>query len=301
MNVQRDPDVILASWLEDGPVRLPDATRRAIAVTTRTTHQKRRPIWRPWRFSTMNGATRLVLGAVAVMAVALGGVYLFSAAPQREVGGPPPSPTPLPTATPMPFPTAYGVSLAAGTYALEMPTRAVTAAAAPVRLTFTLSSRWFKNLTPTTIWSATNRQRIGFLTVDNLTVDSCPDVGTGLLDPPLGPTVDDLVNGLPRLSDLTFSAPTDVTVAGFSGKQIEVSAPTQLRCFDPYEALWTGPQGAPVEDGEMAIAANEHARLLILDVGGVRLVIASAYPADASAADLAEMQAILDSVRIERL
>ncbi len=52
MTVQRDPDAILAAWLEEGPDRLPDATRRAIAVTTRTTHQSRRPRWVPWRFPT---------------------------------------------------------------------------------------------------------------------------------------------------------------------------------------------------------------------------------------------------------
>ena len=49
MNVQRDPDAILAAWLDEGPTRLPDATRRAIAVTTRTTRQSRLPIWLPWR------------------------------------------------------------------------------------------------------------------------------------------------------------------------------------------------------------------------------------------------------------
>ena len=37
MTVKRDPDAILAAWLEDGPVALPEPTRRAIAVTTRTT------------------------------------------------------------------------------------------------------------------------------------------------------------------------------------------------------------------------------------------------------------------------
>ena len=32
MNVQRDPDAILAAWLDEGPTRLPEPTRRAIAV-----------------------------------------------------------------------------------------------------------------------------------------------------------------------------------------------------------------------------------------------------------------------------
>ena len=52
MTIQRDPDAILAAWLEEGPNRLPDATRRAIAVSTRTTHQSRLPDWLPWRAPT---------------------------------------------------------------------------------------------------------------------------------------------------------------------------------------------------------------------------------------------------------
>ena len=32
MTVQRDPDAILAAWLEEGPTGLPEPTRRAIAV-----------------------------------------------------------------------------------------------------------------------------------------------------------------------------------------------------------------------------------------------------------------------------
>ena len=101
MTAQRDPDAILASWLEDGPTRLPESTKRAIAVTTRTTHQTRRPMWVPWRFPTMNGTTRFAIGAVAMVAVALGALYLSIGPPSGGVGGPAGSPTPLlsPSAT----------------------------------------------------------------------------------------------------------------------------------------------------------------------------------------------------------
>ena len=44
MTVKRDPDAILAAWLEEGPTALPEPTRRAIAVTTRTTTQRRPPL-----------------------------------------------------------------------------------------------------------------------------------------------------------------------------------------------------------------------------------------------------------------
>ncbi|HEX6867251.1 MAG TPA: hypothetical protein VF119_00530 [Candidatus Limnocylindrales bacterium] len=91
MNTQRDPDAILAAWLEDGPSRLPDATRRAIAVNTRTTHQTRRSQWVPRRFPSSNPASRFALGAVAVVAVALGGLFVFNSTPRDGVGGPEPS------------------------------------------------------------------------------------------------------------------------------------------------------------------------------------------------------------------
>ena len=103
MTVKRDPDAILAAWLEDGPNRLPDATRRAIAVTTRTTRQSRRPRWVPWRFPNMNGMSRFALAAVAVVAVALGGLYLLTGRPAAGSAGQrrrlrrPSSPSPSPT------------------------------------------------------------------------------------------------------------------------------------------------------------------------------------------------------------
>jgi hypothetical protein len=110
MNARRDPDAILAAWLDEGPDRLPEATKRAIAVTTRSTHQTRHPMWVPWRFPTMNGTSRLALGVVAVVAVALGGLYLFNRTPQPGVGGPGPSPSasiaPSPSAEPSSSPSA---------------------------------------------------------------------------------------------------------------------------------------------------------------------------------------------------
>ena len=51
MSAPRDPDVILAAWLDDGPADLPSSTRRAISTAVRTTPQSRAglglPAWRP--------------------------------------------------------------------------------------------------------------------------------------------------------------------------------------------------------------------------------------------------------------
>ena len=106
MNVHRDPDAILAAWLEEGPDVLPESTRRAIAVSTRTTHQSRLPKWLPWRAPNMNGMTRFALAAVAVVAVVVGGLFVLR--PGTEPGGvggpgsPVPSVSPAPSASPLP-------------------------------------------------------------------------------------------------------------------------------------------------------------------------------------------------------
>ena len=72
MTVQRDPDAILAAWLEEGPTGLPEPSRRAIAVNTRTTTQRRRPLWMPWRKPVMNTYARWAVAALAIV-IAVGG------------------------------------------------------------------------------------------------------------------------------------------------------------------------------------------------------------------------------------
>ena len=91
MSATPDPDAILAAWTEEGPTRLPEVTRRAIAVTTRTTRQSR-PSRTPWRYPTMNGSSRIALGALAVattaiVAVAVG--VMLTSEPGSGVGSSP--------------------------------------------------------------------------------------------------------------------------------------------------------------------------------------------------------------------
>lgn len=104
MTVIRDPDAIVAAWLAEGPDVLPESTRRAIAVSTRTTHQARLPDWLPWRAPNMNGMTRLALTVVAVVAVVVGGLFVLRPGTQPAVVGGPgsaaPSVSPSPSASP---------------------------------------------------------------------------------------------------------------------------------------------------------------------------------------------------------
>ena len=101
----RDPETILAAWLDEGPTDLPDATRRAILAALPTTQQARRGPFAPWRLFDMNPTARIA-GAAAVLVVALiGAAYLLT--PRPNVGGPLPTPSVTPTTlvSPTPGPT----------------------------------------------------------------------------------------------------------------------------------------------------------------------------------------------------
>lgn len=109
MSTPRDPDSILAAWLEEGPNALPEPTKRAIAVNTRTMNQRRHQVWLPQRRPSMNPLARMAAAAV-VIALAIGSVVYVLATPDGGLGGrsvasPAPTASPSPLATPTPAAT----------------------------------------------------------------------------------------------------------------------------------------------------------------------------------------------------
>jgi hypothetical protein len=109
MTTPRDPETVVAAWLEEGPTALPEQNRRAITTAVHSITQRRRGFGSPWRETPMTGFTRLAVAAAAVVIAAVGGIYLLSPGqPSGGVGGPgaSPTPTPTPTQTPRPSPVA---------------------------------------------------------------------------------------------------------------------------------------------------------------------------------------------------
>ena len=144
---------------------------------------------------------------------------------------------------------------------------------------------------------------INITTVVNLVRHGCRDHSWA--DPPVGPSVDDLAVALADLAPFRVtSAPTNVTMDGYRGKHLELTAPDlhdSSRCVDGNLSSWVAP--IDVAEGEGGAFHGYNAEPVeefwILDVDGTRLVIETTYSPATHPEDVAEMRAILDSIRIE--
>ncbi len=132
-----------------------------------------------------------------------------------------------------------------------------------------------------------------FDVVANIYTDSCPSV---LVDPPVGPTVDDLASAWANLPGFDATAASDITVDGFHGKQIEFTVPdynSEDCAYGDFKLL------NAVGGGDYwAQGPNQHHKLWILDVNGTRLVIVAMSFPDTSPQDRAAIDEILASIQI---
>ncbi|MGZ5354104.1 MAG: hypothetical protein ACXWDS_04300 [Actinomycetota bacterium] len=148
---------------------------------------------------------------------------------------------------------------------------------------------------------------VSIATVTNLVSHGCRDHSPA--DPPVGPGVDDLATALADLAPFhVTSPPTDVTVYGYGGKHLELTVPelpvegsgddtSFTGCTGGDLMSWIGPQSFGAFYGYSGPGYTEE--LWILDVEGTRLVIAAERSPGSPRKDLAELSAILDSIRIE--
>ena len=139
---------------------------------------------------------------------------------------------------------------------------------------------------------------LGFGAIANLYVDPCA-IDRGMLDPPPGPSVDDLVAALAALPGMETTAPTDVTVDGYAGKYVELNGPVEgQECGDEEAFLWG--DGDPNGNSVPAPGAHAHPyRLWIVDVPGERLVIIAHDRPYTTPQQYTGREQIIDSIQIE--
>lgn len=243
----------------------------------------------------MNRFVGAGLAAAAVVVVAFLGIRLLLPGQNLGTGGPAPSPTVVPTASPLATPVD-GVrpigDLEPGEYdIMQQP-------ADPVRVTLTVPEGWTGG--EFVIWkyegAAPEGMAVAAWLVENVYTDRCQWVGAEL-DPPVGPTVDELVDAFVELPAYGATAPVDITVDGFAGHQVEMVVPSDIdlaTCDGGEFRSWSDPQG-----GARFQEAGEISRNWILDVDGTRILIFGRWFADTSAQDREELFAIMDSIQIK--
>ena len=307
MNMRRDPDEILSAWLDEGPRRLPDQTRRAIVVALPVTSRRRRAWSVPWRLPTMSTIPKFVVGAVAVVAIVLGGAYLLRPgdAGVGSGGVPSPSPTPADTASPTPtgtlaptaspIPTAGPISVTTdGQLPLSVGSQ-VVGDPFLVPFTMTVPDGWSGNLGgPNAVWlvRTSGPGAIDLTVADDVYADPC-NFDQGYVAPRPGATVDALVAALAKLPSVSPTKPTAVTFAGQPAKLLTLTAPAGCSPdSDGAYPLWHLPLGATDN-----LEPGNKDRVWVMQVGGQRIVVAAQEPVALDATLHAQIESILGSIR----
>ena len=241
-------------------------------------------------------------------------LLLGACGPGQEAADPAAAAPTGPTTTasePSPTPTIQDVMelakfapLEPGTYFIDPDSDPST----PLRVVYEVPSegwsQWFGALK----FAEDGHVMINITTVVNVVRHGCRDHAWA--DPPVGPSVDDLAVALADLAPFRVtSAPTDVTMYGYRGKHLELSArhlPVEgdggfAGCVDGNLFSWVAP--IDVVEGEKGAFHGYNAEPIeefwILDVDGTRLVIEANWSPASPRKDLAEMRTILGSIRIE--
>ena len=248
----------------------------------------------------MNKLVTYGLGAAAVVVALVIGTQALgpSAPPPGDVGSAPsaspsPTPAPSPSMSPTPEPTALPVThvvkpFGPGGFDNQDPR------AASISITFDAPPSWEADELGAAIggndWP--DGAFVGFYPPGAaLFSEPCQteEVAEANADVPVGPTVDDLVTALADHPSLEVTVPIDVTLAGYSGKYLDLQVPDDIsECF----------RYRPMDAHIYAQGPGQRWHMWVLDVGGVRVLVETNDFAGTPAQWLAEAQAIIDSLEI---
>ena len=167
---------------------------------------------------------------------------------------------------------------------------------ASYRITMELLDGYGPGVEGPVVFGTDEGQGMSAWTVGNVYAEPCRWVGT-LLDPPIDSSVDGLVAGLASQKSRHASAPTDVTLDGFTGKFMELTVPARIDladCHDGEFRTWVDPMG-----GARNLEPGQRDLLWIVDVDGSRLVIDVALGPETTPQDRADRIQMVESIQIE--
>jgi hypothetical protein len=306
MTTRQELDRSISAWLEaEAPRRAPDDVLEASRDRIRNTRQRR--FWWPARRSfDMNNFAKVLFATAAVVAVAVVAINLLpgtGSGTGSVPASPSMSPTQEPSMSPTPEPTASLVTHALtpfgpGGFDDQDPR------AASITFTFDAPAGWepfgLAGSDPGPgealgVWIDTNGAPDGatlaFYRGSGLFSDPCltEEEADAEADVPVGPTVDDLVTALVDHPSLDVTSPGDVTLAGYSGKYLDLQVPDDISACATYK---------PMDVHIYAQGPGQRWHMWVLDVGGVRVLVETNDYAGTSAQRLAEEQAMIDSLEI---
>ena len=137
--------------------------------------------------------------------------------------------------------------------------------------------------------------RVGSSIVANIYSEPCLDK---LLDPPLGPTVDDLATAFADAWGTNATTPTEVTLDGFNGMQMVLTVPADVAFADCVTERYMAWRDAGGGD-RWYQGPGQIQESWIVDVEGERLLIEASYFPELPPENRAELQQVIDSIQIE--
>jgi hypothetical protein len=309
MTVSRDPNRLIDAFVAEGPTELPDRVYDAVREQIEQTNQ--RVVIGPWRISDMHAFAKLAIAAAVLIAVGFAGVNLLPS--NSSIGGLSPGPSPSPSPTPTPTPTATpGPTVARCANQVPLDDSLMTQGShticrddgqAETRVSLSVPDGWYGHW-----WYISNNPSdplatdVASLAVWERSIDSdaityvfSDPCSYAVLPDPLGPTVTDLVDALVAQQGRDTRAPTDITVDGYSGQSIETLVAPSLSCEgeDGHMELWQ-----TKDTSARWLTPGMQQTIWILDVDGSRFVIEGTLGPDASDADRAALQQIMDSIQL---
>jgi hypothetical protein len=279
MNARGSFEHRLVTWLGLGPDTAPSDLVGSVLEDTSGMSQRRQA-----------GLRRLPAGwsiAAAGIVVAITGIGLLSAVTSGPAG-------PIAASPGSPSPTASSQVLTQ-TGSLDPGVYAIAGSGNPrVRLVVTVPAGWRSFCGPEcfglVFGPANAKVGIGYFAVDNVYADPC---GHALQAPPLGSSVDDLAEALSTLPGTEATTPIATTVDGHPGKYIAFTIRDDIGCLPTQHYLWETASGGK----RWAEAIGQKFRLWALDIDGDRMLVQADSLPGASAADLAELDAVVGSIR----